>query len=218
MNNIKYPRYKILPWETEQLTELGTISYNKKYKQNPGDKRDEDQKLTSSISGMICEYVFTELMASKQRNRVLFSSIEQGKSTGEFNAPQDLILKADDGRELSVDVKATSNLTSTIVKTPENCNFVLSYSLSQRKKWYGNFCDYYVQMFWDTQEDWVYFIGALTGKTVEEFVDRKRTPERRGKTSLILQEHFDATSHLLPLIDDKYKLIQKDKVYKKSIL
>jgi hypothetical protein len=205
MNNI-YPGYHLIQWEREELEQLGKAAYDKKYTQIPNDTRTEAQKLDSSVSGLTCEFSLFEMMAAKQHDRIIFSSLKYGEIIGEFNSQEDLILRANNGTEITIDIKATSTLTSKIVKTPQDCNFVLSYALGQRKKWYGNFCDYYVQMFWDVENDMVYYVGALTGKLVEEYTERKRTPERRGSTSLILQKDFDATAIFLPLIDDKYKM------------
>jgi len=207
---LPYPAYRILPWEKDFTKQLGVKAHEKKYKKAKTDRRDDEEALVDSISGMTCELALQEMFSKKAKNRIIFSSIHHGVKTGEFNSNYDLgILGKDkDGndKEFTIDIKATSTLTSKIIKSPFNCNFVLSYSLSQRKKWYGSFCDYYVQMFWDENEDILYFVGALTGKTVEEFVERRRTPERRGSTSLVLQKDFDATKHILPLIDKQYRI------------
>jgi hypothetical protein len=203
---LTHPVYKILPWETQDTKELAIKAFENGYKKAKGDKRTPEENLESTFSGLVQEFSYQEMMPEKYKKRIVFSSFKEGKENNVWNSPHDIILLDDNDKKITIDIKGTSTSTS-ILRTPDKVNFVLGYSICMHKIWYGYFPDYYIQMFWDVENGLVYFVGALSGKLVEDYVDGRRTPEYRGPHKLIMQKDFDATDLFKATIDPKYKLI-----------
>lgn len=205
MNPILYPNKKILPWDKEEIDNLTEKSFSHDYKKEKGDIRDSKESFNSALTGLGCEFGFPDMFSKKWEERIIFKSINEGREKDIWTSPIDLIIKDDNDKEISIDIKGSSTLTG--MTSPALVNFVLSRAVGLHKTRYGSFPDYYVQMFWDMEKERVYYVGALSGKLVEDYVTGKKTPEFRGasKIRLIMQKDWDATNTFRNLIDKKYK-------------
>lgn len=194
----RYPSYKLLPWEEEEVKEYAEkandfFSWHK-------DKRRAKEKLRDAEIGAGGELAFKNMLKEEKKKLIL----EHPAVDLNFGSPYDFKVKGGD-REFHIDIKTT--LKSDKVQTPDSCNFVWGFTMANIKsKNCIQLCDIYVQMFYDPDESTYYYIGAISLEKITEYRDGKRRWFIPGDNyGVIKQEDMDYSLTFLDLIDNTYR-------------
>ncbi len=189
-----FPYYRPLPWEIERCLAYAEASVESfKYISN---NRSKEKKMNDAFIGALGELAFVEMLKNQHRDFIT----EWPTSKNEYGSRYDFKTKKDE----TIDIKTSE--TSDLIHSPALCNFVWGFSQANSKQAKKiDFCDYYMQMLYDSDLERIYFIGAVSYKFIKECDEQKKWLKRGVSYGVIAREEMDATTTFKKYFKDEFK-------------
>lgn len=204
LKKAEFPAYKLFPWDEQELKTYAFDSVQNYVNNGVIRQRDPDYidlKVNRAYVGVAGEMGFFELLKKHNQEKIR----EWPAKEKNYGSSYDFLLDWN-GKRYTIDVKTTEK--SERVPTPEGCNFVWSLPTSNMKREKDvDFCNCYVQMFFDKDEGKVYFIGAVSYQEIMAYENKEKAWYKRTSpaTGVIARENMDLSEDFIRSFKESYR-------------